>query len=284
MPVMKFALGQMDEYLFNALRLTLSALVLAICAFWQRAPIIDRAPSAKPIFQQIVVIVIFSVLTGFAYQVLFLLGIDSTSSSNTALIMSTIPMWAAVLALILLKEKLSSSAWIGLTIALVGTIVVSLSQAQVGTSQNTIAGNLLVSAAAFSWALGTVVSRPIMKNVSPIALAFIGVTLAVPLHFVIARHALGEIPELLHKPKVLFALAYSGVFSTGLAYAMWNYGVKHLGAAHAAVFQNLVPLVAILTGWLLIGEVPIAVQVIGGVLIIGGLVIMRRRKKAITNN
>ncbi len=36
-------------------------------------------------------------------------------------------------------------------------------------------------------------------------------------------------------------LTYSGVFSTGAALLMWNYGVRHAGAGQAAIYQNLVP-------------------------------------------
>ena len=278
MPVMKFALGRMDEFLFNAVRLTMSAIVLGLFTWWQRAQVIDRTPFAKPIARQWLNIVAFALFTGFAYQVLFLLGIKSTSATNTAFIMSAIPVWIAVLAFFLLKERLGRVAWIGLAVALVGTVIVSLGKQQSGASVNSLTGNLLVSAAAFSWAIGSVISRPIMKNISPIALAFFAIAATVPLHLLFARHAIAQTSAVFSDPLLIAALCYSGVFSTGLAYAMWNYGVKAIGPGHAAGFQNLVPLIAMFAAWMMIGEIPFAMQLLGGALIICGLVVMRTKR------
>ncbi|MCP4783328.1 MAG: EamA family transporter [Fuerstiella sp.] len=51
--------------------------------------------------------------------------------------------------------------------------------------------------------------------------------------------------------------------------------VRHSGAAHAAIIQNLIPLIAILAAWLARGETATTTQLFGGGLIPGGLVIMR---------
>ena len=277
MPIMKFALNRVDEYLFNALRLALSTIVLGLICWQQNSRIFNREPGAKPLSNQLGAILVFSFFTGFAYQVLFLWGINATSAGNTALIMSGVPLWIAVLAFLLLGERLAGMAWIGLLVTLAGTIVVTLSKNGFGGSTQSVQGNLLVSAAAFSWALGSIWSRPMMKNISPIALAFTGIALSLPLHFFVARHAYSEISAIGSDLWLVGAVIYSGVFSTGFAYAMWNFGIKILGASHAAGFQNLVPLVAILASFF-IGEVPYPLQLIGGALIIGGLIIMRRQR------
>ncbi len=280
MPVMKFALGRMDEFLFNASRLTMSAIVLGLIVRWQNARVIDYSVDAKPRGKQYLNILLFALMTGFAYQVLFLVGIDRTSAGNTALIMSAIPIWTALLALVLLHERISRGAWGGLLIAVAGTLLVTFANPPANGQSGSLVGNLLVSASAFCWALASVISRPMMKNISPIALAFWSVALSVPLHFVVARHALPQIRDVVADPWLVAAIIYSGTFSTGLAYAMWNFGIKELGAAHAAGFQNLVPVVALIASWLLIGEVPLPVQLVGGALIIGGLIVMRRRRDA----
>ncbi len=278
MPIMKFALGRMDEYLFNFMRLALSTLVLAVCVLWMRPQFLASGPTAPPRSRQIGLIIIFSILTGFAYQVLFLLGINQTSAGNTALIMSAIPMWIAILSFFFLRERLPKAAWIGLSSAMIGTLVVTLSRIGPDYQGITLAGNLLVSAAAFSWAAGSVWSRPIMRSISPMALAFCGVAIALPGHLAVAWNVLDELPEVFSDGWLVAALLYSGIFSTGLAYAMWNHGIQLLGASHAAVFQNLVPFFALIFSWLLIGEQPFLLQLVGGGLIIAGLMIMRQSR------
>lgn len=282
MPIMKFALGRMDEYLFNFMRLGLSTIVLALCVLWVRPQFLASGPDAPPRSRQIGLIIIFSILTGFAYQVLFLLGINQTSAGNTALIMSAIPMWIAILSFFFLRERLPGVAWAGLVSAMIGTLVVTLSRIGPAYEGITLIGNLLVSAAAFSWAAGSVWSRPIMRSISPMALAFCGVAIALPGHLLVAWNSLHELPQVLADGWLLAALLYSGIFSTGLAYAMWNHGINVLGPSHAAVFQNLVPVFALISSWLLIGEQPFLLQLIGGGLILAGLMAMRRSRTSST--
>ena len=69
-------------------------------------------------------------------------------------------------------------------------------------------------------------------------LAFWAVTLSVPLHLLVAGSAVWEIDQIFDEPRALAALFYSGFFSTGIAYALWNYGVQQVGAANAASFQE----------------------------------------------
>jgi drug/metabolite transporter (DMT)-like permease len=58
---------------------------------------------------------------------------------------------------------------------------------------------------------------------------------------------------------------------------MWNYGVHKLGASHASVYQNLVPLVALAAAWISpLNEKITVVQIIGGFLIIFGLLVTQK--------
>jgi drug/metabolite transporter (DMT)-like permease len=277
MPLMKSALQQMDAFLFNAMRLTLSTVVLGGIVWFQKIPVFTGGAGAPPISRQVSLLLLFSLLSGFIYQVFFLLGIKYTSAVNTALIITSIPVWIAILAVILLKEKLTVAAWTGLGIAVCGTLLVSVSKAKSNPGEAPFLGNLLVCAAALTWATSSVFSRPIMKRLSPIALAFVGVGLSVPFHWMVAWHSIGDSYAVLTDPELVGIIIYSGVFSTGLAYAMWNFGIRILGASHASAFQNLVPLIAIFSSWLLISEIPVLLQFCGGALIIGGLVVMRKK-------
>ena len=278
MPIMKFALGRVDPFLFNASRLLISAIVLGTIICWQRAPMIDRSDSAPSLLRQLIPIAVFSFFTGFAYQLLFLMGMDRTSAGNTALIMCAIPMWTAIMARILIKERIRPLAWIGLSIALVGTIVVTLAVRPPNQSESPLIGNLTVAAAALCWSLGTVWSRPLMQRIEPLPLAFFGVVLALPFHFFVVGDGYSEISKLYTDPWLLASLLYAGGLSTGIAYAFWNLGIQVLGTAHAAIYQNLVPIVALVAAWFLIDEIPVFLQLVGGTLIIAGVLVMRKNR------
>ena len=283
MAVMKMGLDQIDLYVFNAFRLSLSALVLGICAWLEsrKPPPRSEGPHKiktmhpRPI-RMWTTIIVFSIFTGGLYQILFAVGIDGTTAGNTALIISSMPMWIAVISFFVLHEKLGW-AWIGLIVAFLGTVLVAMQKGNLSFDSENQFGNLMVLAAALAWALAAVISRPMLKFISPIRLAFYATVGTLPIHFlmpwIMDSPSLAEVWQ----PKVLACIIYSGVFSTGLAYAMWNYGVQQLGASHAAVFQNLVPLVALIAAYVSpLNETVTPMQAIGGSLILSGLFVTRR--------
>ena len=136
-------------------------------------------------------------------------------------------------------------------------------------------GNLIDLAAALMWSGGTILSRPMLQKISPVQLSAFSATTGLPFHLTVAWPALPASLELLKQIPMDLCLLYSGVLSTGLALPMLSYGVKLAGAAHATMFQNLSPVVAIIAAWLMLGEPLSAAQIIGGVLILGGLIVMR---------
>lgn len=140
-------------------------------------------------------------------------------------------------------------------------------------------GNLLALAAALMWSGGTIFSRPMLTRISPVQLSAFSASIGLPFHLAVAWPVLPAGIRLLSNQQLDACLIYSGVLSTGLALPMWSFGVKHAGAAHATMFQNLCPIVAIISAWLILAEPLNVAQAAGGVLILGGLIIMRSGRK-----
>ncbi|MCA9036083.1 MAG: DMT family transporter [Planctomycetaceae bacterium] len=269
-PIMKNGLDQMNWYGLNAIRLVFSASVLALLGWREFRGGTRPAKTLKKSH-----VFAYAVIVSGLYQFLFLLGISRTTSANTSLIISTIPMWTALAARVFLKEKLRPLAWFALTIAFVGTVVVALQKTGGDQHQQSLIGNLCIIGAALGWSAGTVISRPLLKSISPMQLSAWSATIALPFHLAVAAPWLSQSVQRAAKPELLAILLYSGVFSTGLALPMWSFGVRHSGAARASAFQNLVPLIAIASAWLIRGESVGWAQLAGGGMIIGGLVLIR---------
>ena len=140
-------------------------------------------------------------------------------------------------------------------------------------------GNLIALAAALMWSGGTIFSRPMLKRISPLQLSAFSASIGLPFHLAVAWPVLPAGIRMLSSLQLDACLIYSGVLSTGLALPMWSFGVKHAGAAHATMFQNLSPIVAIVSAWLILGEPLNIAQGVGGALILGGLLIMRSARK-----
>ena len=269
-PIMKIGLDQVDVFVFNALRLIVSALVLALFA-WR-----ERRRNVLPITGiSRTDLLIYALLAAGLYQWLFLLGIARTTSGNTALIMATVPPWTALLAYVFIGERLRPLAWWGLGIALVGTIIVALQRGDVTAGRDHLLGNFIVLASALLWAGGTVYSRPLLRRISPMQLSASAVVLALPMHVAFAAGRYESSLPALQSVNLWWILLFSGVLSSGLALPMWNFGVRHAGPAHAAIIQNLIPLIAIVAAWFTRGETATTAQLLGGTLILSGLVTMR---------
>jgi drug/metabolite transporter (DMT)-like permease len=273
-PVMKTGLEQLDVFVFNAVRLTISALTLALFAANERR----RGTLPKPglTFKQLLT---FAGMISAVYQVLFLLGVSFTTSGNTALIMATVPMWTALLARVFLHEKLRKLAWWGLSVALIGTVIVAFQKGDVTAGLETLWGNLLMLGAAWLWSSGTVYSRPLLTRISPLQLSAWASVLALPVHWLLAAGRYEVSFPALQSVNLWLIILYSGVLSSGLSLPMWNYGVRQAGAAHAAVIQNLIPVVAIIAAWLSRGEPVTQAQILGGSLILSGVIMVRRGRQ-----
>lgn len=312
-PVMKVALETgITPYALNAIRLVVSAIVLLGCAGWEFRSGVRPAAGISRIR-----IVIYAMIVSVAYQYLFLMAVSRTTSANVALIMATVPMWTALGARLFLKEILPVMAWAGLLIAFAGTMIVTVQKqvtpaAEVVVSETLetekvednpepgpgrivdevksrqsdldaatrFSGNMIALLAALTWAGGTVFSRSMLMLISPVQLAACSATIGLPFHLLFAWPTLAVAIPLLQQTSLMLCIIYSGILSTGLALAMWSYGVKHAGAAQATMFQNLSPIVAIVSAWLWRGESISIAQTIGGAMIISGLVIMRRSRSA----
>lgn len=270
MPIMKTGLEQLDPFVFNALRLIISASCLAAFAWRERRAGVRPAPGIS--WRQILT---YALLIGILYQVLFLMGMDRTTAGNTGLIMATVPVWTALLASLFIGERLSRLAWGGLTLALGGTVIVALQKSDVSTGNEHLMGNIIILLSALAWAGGTVYSRPLLKSISPMQLSASAALCALPVHVLLAMGRYGDSVPALQSINLWAILLYAGILSSGLSLPMWNFGVRHAGAAHAAAVQNLVPLIAIGAAWIGRGEAATASQIWGGTLILGGLVVMR---------
>jgi len=98
-----------------------------------------------------------------------------------------------------------------------------------------------------------------------------GAALFVPL-------AVGEVAFVAPRPTpaALTAIVFLAVFAGAVAYWLWSYGLARVEAARATNYLNLLPLVAVLSGTLVLGERVGPIEVAGGLLIVGGVTLAAR--------
>jgi drug/metabolite transporter (DMT)-like permease len=204
-----------------------------------------------------------------AFNLLFFYAMQSSSANNAALIMAINPLLTALLAAVFLGEKPAARHWLALPVALSGVLVV-ISHGNMGTlaSLSFAHGDLLMLAATTSWALYNILTRRYMPQGSAIANTSWIMAVGAVLLLSVALDSDSHIHMLDLKAGIAMAIMVVG--GTVLAYLFWGIGIARLGAARAAIFLNLVPVFAMLTS-AIIGTLPSASQLAGGLLVLGGV-------------
>jgi drug/metabolite transporter (DMT)-like permease len=169
-------------------------------------------------------------------------------------------------------------AWIGAAVALAGMYFLS-----VGEGFVIGAGDLLVLASAFFWALHVhVIAHAAVRHSS--------LRISVIQYAMVAVLSLGAaaITEPVEPSAILAAgpaILYGGIMSVGVAYTLQVVGQRHAHPTHAAIILSMEGAFAALGGWLLLGERLSAREFSGALLMLAGMVISqlpdRRRKQSI---
>lgn len=210
------------------------------------------------------------------YQLFFIIGINYTYAANAAVMLGTIPIWVALLSHFFTSEKLTLYKFIGVILAFLGVALIILgSSDELSFESETFLGNLITLAAALCWATYTILSRRYLSFYSPLQYsAFMSIVGLVTLSLI-------GLPFLIQLNWAEISLVgyggilYSGALSIGLAYIMWNNGVKIIGAVRTAAYQNLVPVLGLVFGLVLLGEQLTSLQWIGAASTISGIILSR---------
>lgn len=257
-----------------ALRFAIGAAIMLTVVRWRREPLAGPARRHPGRF------LLLGALGIAAFNVLFFFAMERTSPANGALIMATNPLLTTVLAALLLGERASARQLAALPLALAGVaIVISGGDLQRLGTLHLASGDLLMLAADLAFAGYNVLGRRYMPAGSPLTnTTLVMLTGTVLLIAVAAGSGEPLRPPGFEAGTALLGMAVGG---TVLAYLFWNTGIAFLGAGRTALFLNLVPVFAMLAD-AVVGTVPTGAQLVGGLLVIGGVSIamLPRRRGA----
>ena len=264
---LKIALAQFDVVVFNLLRFAAMVLLSWVVLLWHKrragfSIAIERADRPR---------IALSGLFGFTlYISLSMLGVHLSTGFSAALLVTTAPLWAALLLWTLRLEKISRRRTAGLVIAFLG-VAVFVGEAGAGLGL----GDLVNLAAAFCYAAYNVINRPLNGKYPPTVLTAWTLTV-------------GAIPVLLlSAPSVAEQdwgrvsaggweiLAWSVVAPVYLAWTIWSWVSGKLGVSRTTAFMFLVPVVGGLTSIALTGERFGALKLAGAGLVLVGMLVLR---------
>ncbi len=266
--VLKAVLDTLDPLALNALRFPLAAALLAVMV--RRRPGLSVEPRDRlPLF-------LLGILGNVVYQMAFILGIESTLAGNASLLLATSPVWTVLLSAALGHEAPNALVFVGSAVTLGGmTLVVMGGGHALGMGRSTLKGDGLLAVAAVLWACYTVASGRYVRRYGATRVTAWTIWVGTPFLMLLGVSSLGALSWASVSPWVWAGVAYAGVFAIGTAYLLWNRGVRKLGNSRTAIYSNLVPVVALITAWLWLGEVPTVLQATGAAVVLGGITLAR---------
>ena len=274
--IVKVALNEFEPLAFNALRFPLAAAALGWIMF-------RGAEDLMPQREDIPRILLLGLVGNVLYQLAFIIGLDWTYAGNASLLLATTPVWTVILSVAAGHEKPNRWVIIGIIGTLVGMVLVVIgSDDQLSLGSSTLRGDLLMIVGSIFWSVYTVAGAKPVARYGALRMTTWTLWVGTPILFG------AGIPSLLQTDftgvsvAAWWAIFYAGLFALALAYVIWYHGVEKLGNSRTAVYSNLVPVWALITAWIWLGERPEMLQLLGAVSILIGLTISRLGQRSPT--
>ncbi|MDO9352579.1 MAG: DMT family transporter [Solirubrobacteraceae bacterium] len=206
------------------------------------------------------------------YNVALNAGEQHLDAGTSAMVVNVGPILIALLAAVLLGERLTRWLGLGTAIAFAGAVVIGL--ATRGSAQADVTGVALCLAAAATYAVGVICQKQVLTRLPATQVTAVGCTIG-------AIACLPFVPGLLDdlssaSTSADLAVLYLGIVPTALAFSTWAYALGRMDAGRLGVTTYLVPPVAALGGWLFLDEIPPTLAFAGGALCLLGVAVSRR--------
>ena len=269
--VMKWVYQYFHPIAFTTLRFVLSSMAMFLV-------LKVRGEALRIARQDIRAILWLGFLGNTLYQFLFVLGLARTRAGNGALMMALSPVFAFLIGVLSKREHFSSVVLAGIVMSLVGVTAIVVFGSQTVSFADSWHGDLLMIGAAVCWGWQNAESTRLLAKYGTVRLTvatiIAGTAMMVPL----------SLPWVMNQqwsgiaPIAWAGFGYSALGSIVYGYFIWAYALRRIGVAHTSIFNNVTPIIALIAGWLLLGERPSMAQLAGVVLVLVGVFIVRSHK------
>ena len=265
----KVALREFPPVLLTCIRITIAGAFILPIYFWRQ-----RGRSLAWTGRELGGLLLLGFYGVIANQLFFVLGLAWTSVAHAAVIMTLMPILVLLLAAFLGQERITMRKVAGMMIAAAGVGTLQLERK--GGSGATLLGDFCTFLCGISLAIFTVRSKQLMKRFGSLTInsvSYIGGSLVLaPLTIWLSlRYGIGRVSA-----AAWWSVAYMAVFSSVLAYFIYNYALTYMPASRASAVSYLQPLGATLLAVLLLGEPITTTLAIGGILVLTGVFVTER--------
>ena len=251
-----------------AFRLAIAALVLAPFAISRR-----RAELAA-LTRGELGLALFSGLFLAIHFATWISSLEYTTVASSVVLVTTTPLWVALLSPFTLKEPISRGQMLGMLAALAGGVVIGISDSESSAARNALLGDLLALAGAVMAASYILIGRRLRKKMSLLSYTFVvyGAAAVLLVVFMLARgYSPSGYPSMAYLWFVLLALV-----PQILGHSSINWALGYLSAASVSTILLGEPIGSTILAVILLKEIPGVVKLLGAALILVGIYVVAR--------
>ena len=265
----RFAQEGASSLSIAAWRLTLASVILAPIVLSQHRDELSRLTRSE---------LARATVAGLLLAVHFATWISSlefTSVAASVVLVATSPLFVGLRSPLLLQEPVPRLMYGGILIAIVGTVVIALGG--LGGGSEPFKGNLLALVGSLCVAGYMMIGRTLRRQLTLLPYIFVvyGVAAIVMLAVVLVTRQ----PMLGFAPETNAWILYLALGPQLVGHSSFNWALRYLSATYATVTLLCEPIGASLLAWLLLDEIPIKLEVMGGTLILAGVAIASRAER-----
>ena len=264
----KVVLAELAPLAFAGTRVAIATPLLLLYA-WRH----DRFVPAREDWPRLALLGLLGI---FANQTLFLLGLNFTTATSSAILMPSIPVFTAAAAAVLGIERVAGRRLAGIVAAALGALVL-LDPTRLDTSPEATVGNLLILANCLCYSFFLVLQRPLLARIpwrTLVAWCFLFGSLGT---LPVAAPSLAATDWGALSTAAWLGTLYIGVVPTALNFALAMWAVRRSSPAVVAAFTTLQPVFTSALAAAALGEAVRPNQVLGFLLIVLGLALVQRR-------
>ena len=250
--VMKLALRHAHPFDFAALRIAIGCALLFAIVKLRRRPLLLKTWRMS-ILLGLLQVALFVTLSQFALL--------AAGPGKTSVLIFTMPFWMIVFAHFILRERMRGAQWLAVVLAFAGLVLIVAPW-----ELTSLAGSLLAVAAGAVWAITAVLSKkwpvaatdPLLFTAWQLFFGFLALALLA---------ALWPSDPIRWNAEFVWTLLFSSVLATAIGWWLWTYVLAKSPAGVAGLNALGIPVVAVITSAIQLGERPPAMELAGMALI-----------------
>ncbi len=258
-PLIRAMMGAVPLEVILTLRFGIAAMILIAVWLWKG----KELPRGRDFW--LTAFSGFCCVTG--YQLFSTHGIKTVSSGPASVLVDTMPIFATVLSVFILKHRPKWRTWTGLGVALSGAALIAMGESGGRLEWNLGVGLLLMAALIFS--MGTIAQKPLMKRYDSLGITAISFSAGALAMIPFAPNLIVSTQQVALRHLVTIAFLAAG--PGALAYGLWGHALSKLPVAKASASLLLIGPLTFLVAWIFFNEIPAAISILGATVACAGV-------------